>query len=56
MKNLFSTATDRAIDEIFDLKGSKLDRQTPPENRKPGNSILFKMKLNFSIRYTPKRS
>jgi len=36
MKNLFSINTDRAIDEIFDLKGSKLDRQTAPENRKPG--------------------
>jgi len=36
MKNLFSINTDRAIDEIFDLKGSKLDRMTPPENRKPG--------------------
>jgi len=36
MKNLFSISTDRIIDEIFDLKGSKLDRMTPPENRKPG--------------------
>jgi 1-phosphatidylinositol-4-phosphate 5-kinase len=34
MKNLF--ATSHVIDEIFDLKGSKLDRVTPHDQRRPG--------------------
>uniref|UniRef100_A0A6B2L7U0 PIPK domain-containing protein n=1 Tax=Arcella intermedia TaxID=1963864 RepID=A0A6B2L7U0_9EUKA len=34
MPNLFTTSN--SIDEIFDLKGSTLDRTTPLESRKPG--------------------
>jgi len=48
MKNLF--ASSYVIDEIFDLKGSTLDRTTPTEARKPGVPLKD---LDFGSRVIP---